>query len=366
MAKEPFQILTPSGAVKGKTPSLTNDNLRTLYRHMLQLRLLDDRMMALQRQGRIAFYGTATGEEASVIGSAFALQDQDWIYPALRQGGAALLRGYPLAKYLAQLMGSSDDILKGHMQPCHYAYRGANIVSWSSCVGNQLPQAVGTAMAAKYRGDDTVVMGYVGDGGTSTSDFHVAMNFAGVFQPPMVFFCQNNHWSISLPVSAQTASKTLHIKAKAYGFTGVRVDGNDVFAVYAATKRAVDLARGGKGPTFIEAVTYRIGAHSTADDPSRYRDEEEVKKWRAKDPLDRFRIYLRNRGVLDEVFEDDLQMKVDQEISDAIKQAEASGPPRWETLLEDVYAEDPWNLREQREELSEIAGRAEEGTPPKP
>ncbi|MFQ5919026.1 MAG: thiamine pyrophosphate-dependent dehydrogenase E1 component subunit alpha [Thermoplasmata archaeon] len=364
MAKEPFQILTPSGAVKGKTPSLTNANLRTLYRHMLQLRLLDDRMMALQRQGRIGFYGTTTGEEASVIGSAFALKDPDWIYPALRQGGAALLRGYPLTKYLAQLMGSADDVLKGHMQPCHYAYRGSNIVSWSSVVGNQLPQAVGTAMAAKHRGDDAVVMAYVGDGGTSTSDFHVAMNFAGVFQPPVVFLCQNNHWSISVPVSAQTATKTLHIKAKAYGFPGVRVDGNDVFAVYAATKRAVDLARAGKGPTFIEAVTYRIGPHSTADDPSRYRDEEEVKKWRTKDPLERLRVYLRNRGVMDDVQEDDLQMKVDQEISDAIKLAEASGPPPWTALLEDVYAEDPWNLREQREELSEIAGKEEE--PPNP
>ncbi|MFQ5986420.1 MAG: thiamine pyrophosphate-dependent dehydrogenase E1 component subunit alpha [Thermoplasmata archaeon] len=360
MAKEPFQILTPSGAVKGKTPSLSNRDLRTLYRHMLQLRLLDDRMMALQRQGRIGFYGTSTGEEASVIGSAFALRDKDWIYPALRQGGAALLRGYPLTKYLAQLIGNSEDILKGHMQPCHYAYRGANIVSWSSVVGNQLPQAVGTAMAAKYRGDDAVVLGYVGDGGTSSSDFHVAMNFAGVFQPPVVILCQNNHWSISVPVSAQTATKTLHVKAKAYGFPGVRVDGNDVFAVYLATKRAVDRARAGKGPTFIEAVTYRIGAHSTADDPTRYRDEEEVKKWRTKDPLDRLRVYLRNRGVLDDVQEDDLQMKVDQEISEAIKQAEAAGPLAWEALLEDVYAEDPWNLREQRGELSELAARGEE------
>jgi pyruvate dehydrogenase E1 component alpha subunit/2-oxoisovalerate dehydrogenase E1 component alpha subunit len=359
LAKEPFQILTPSGAVKGKTPSLSNDNLRTLYRRMLQLRLLDDRMMALQRQGRIGFYGTSTGEEATVVGSAFALQDQDWIYPALRQGGAALIRGYPLTKFLAQLMGSGDDVLKGHMQPAHYAYRGANIVSWSSVVGNQLPQAVGTAMAAKYRGDDTVTLGYVGDGGTSTSDFHVAMNFAGVFRPPIVILCQNNHWSISTPVSAQTATKTLHVKAKAYGFPGVRVDGNDVFAVYAATKRAVDLARAGKGPSFIEAVTYRIGAHSTADDPSRYRDEEEVKKWRAKDPLDRLRTYLRNRGVLDDVQEDNLQMKVDQEISEAIKQAEAAPPLSWKTLLEDVYAEDTWNLREQREELSELADRGE-------
>ncbi|MFQ6012301.1 MAG: pyruvate dehydrogenase (acetyl-transferring) E1 component subunit alpha [Thermoplasmata archaeon] len=359
MAKEPFQILKPDGAIKGKTPGLSNEDLRTLYRHMLQLRLLDDRMMALQRQGRIGFYGTSTGEEASVIGSAFALRDTDWIFPALRQGGAALLRGYPLTLYLAQLMGSGGDILKGHMQPCHYAYRGAHIVSWSSVVGNQLPQAVGTAMAAKYRGDDTVVMGYVGDGGTSTSDFHVAMNFAGVFQPPVVILCQNNQWAISVPVSAQTASKTLHIKARAYGFPGIRVDGNDVFAVYAAARRAVARARTGKGPTFIEAVTYRIGAHSTADDPTRYREEKEVRKWRAKDPLDRFRTYLRNRGVLDEVQEDNLRMKIDQEISEAVKRAEAAGPPAWKTLFEDVYAEDPWNLREQREELSELAEKGE-------
>lgn len=359
MAQEPLQILKPDGTLAKKAPLLTDEDLLSLYRHMLRIRLLDERMMGLQRQGRIGFYGEARGEEAAVIGSAYALEPEDWIYPALRQGGAALLRGFPLRKYVAQLMGNAEDLMKGHMQPCHYAAREVNHVSWSSCIANQLPAAVGTAMAMKYRGDDRVVMAYLGDGATSASEFHVAMNFAGVFEAPVVFLCQNNHWSISVPLERQTASPDLAVKAKAYGFPGVRVDGNDVLAVYAAAREAVDRARSGGGPAFIEAVTYRMGAHSTADDPSRYRSEEEVEKWKRRDPLSRFRAYLEDQGLHDEAREEDLRLKLEEEIGQAVRQAERAGPPPTETLFEDVYDRLPWNLREQRDGLTPPAGKEE-------
>src|SRR5262245_9601584 len=232
---------------------LAKEDLIRIYSEMLRLRILDQRMLTLQRQGRIGFYGTATGEEAAVIGSAFALRADDWIFPALRQGGAALLRGYPLVEYISQCMGNSMDATKGRQMPSHYCYRPANFVSWSSCIGTQIPHAVGAAWAMKIEKKDSIAVAYMGDGATSEGDFHVAMNFAGVFKIPVVFFCQNNQWSISVNIKQQTASESIAIKAVAYGFEGVRVDGNDVLAVYQATKEAVDNARQGKGPSLIEA-----------------------------------------------------------------------------------------------------------------
>jgi pyruvate dehydrogenase E1 component alpha subunit len=243
---------------------------------MVRLRLLDQRMLTLQRQGRIGFYGTATGEEAAIIGSAFALKPQDWIFPALRQGAAALLRGYPLVEYISQCMGNAADKTKGRQMPSHYCYRPANFVSWSSCIGTQLPHAVGAAWAMKIRKDPYIAIAYMGDGATSEGDFHVAMNFAGVFKVPVVFFCQNNQWSISVNIKSQTASESIAIKSQAYGFDGVQVDGNDVLAVYEATRQAADHARSGKGPLLIEAITYRMGAHSSSDDPRLYREDSEV------------------------------------------------------------------------------------------
>ncbi len=355
MTQATLQILSEDGTVVGEEPDLEDGDLLRIYRYLLLLRLLDERMMALQRQGRIGFYGAATGEEAAVIGSAYTLEREDWIFPALRQGGAALLRGYPLVKYIAQCMGNREDILKGHMQPCHYSSRDVNHVSWSSCVGNQLPHAVGVGMAAKYLQSSVVVMAYLGDGATSTSDFHAAMNFAGVFGPPVVFFCQNNQWSISIPVSRQTASDSLARKAVAYGIPGVRVDGNDVLAVYTAAKQAVDRARSREGPTFVEALTYRLGAHSTADDPTRYREGRELEAWRAADPITRFRTYLNGRKLLDKKKDEGFEEEIEQQISQAIQFAEAAGPPAWETLLENVYETEPWHILAQRKELSQFS-----------
>jgi pyruvate dehydrogenase E1 component alpha subunit/2-oxoisovalerate dehydrogenase E1 component alpha subunit len=262
-----------------------------------------------------------------------------------------LVRGFPLPTYLAQIYGNAGDILKGRQMPSHMSGRQANQVSWSSCIGPQIPQAVGAAWAAKIKGDRTVVVGFLGDGATSEGDYHNAMNFAGVFHVPCVLICQNNHWAISVPTARQTASPTLAIKGRAYGVPSVRVDGNDVLAVYAVVSEAVARARRGDGPTFIEAVTYRIGAHSTSDDPTRYRSQEEVESWIKRDPLARLHRHLARVGLLDDDADADLERELNAEIAAAIAEVEAFGPPPRETLFDDVYAELPWHLAEQRDEL---------------
>lgn len=326
---------------------LDKPELLHLYSEMLRLRLLDQRMLTLQRQGRIGFYGTATGEEAAILGSGYALRPDDWIFPALRQGGVALLRGYPLVEYIAQCLGNELDRTKGRQMPSHYCYRPANFVSWSSCIATQIPHAVGVAWAMKLQGKDLVAVAYMGDGATSEGDFHVAMNFAGVFHLPVVFFCQNNQWSISVNIKQQTASESIAIKSIAYGFDGVRVDGNDVLAVYQATREAVQKARQGGGPTLVEAVTYRMGAHSSSDDPRLYRDDNEVEEWRRRDPVSRFLKYLQNLGYWSPQEQESLEERLNKEILDAVAEAEKAGPPSIATLFEDVFAEIPQSLHEQ-------------------
>lgn len=304
---------------------------------MKLVRLLDERMIAMQRQGRIGFYGAATGEEAAVIGSAAALQEQDWIFPALRQGGALLYRGCPLSDFVCQIFGNAGDVSKGHQMPCHYSHSNYQHVSWSSCIGNQLPQAVGAAWGANYKKDKIVVMAYLGDGAASEADFHLALNFAGVWKVPVVFVCQNNQWAISVPGSRQTASKNIAVKGAAYGIEGVQIDGNDVMACYETAQRAVDKARSGGGATLIEAVTYRIGPHSTSDDPRLYRDEAEVLEWKKRDPIARFRTVMENLKIWDSKKEEDLNAELQAEITQAIEKAEKLPAPTLSTLFEDVY-----------------------------
>jgi len=325
------------------------DALR-LYRAMLRIRTVDERMMTLQRQGRIGFYGACTGQEAAYLPVAMALEPTDWIFQALRESSAMLLRGFPLVPYLAQVFGNSLDETKGRQMPSHPASRSVNQVSWGSCIGTQLPQAVGAAMAAKLRGDKAVMLACMGDGATSSADFHTAMNFAGVFKAPVVFLCQNNHWAISISTKGQTASESYAIKAVAYGIPGVKVDGNDARAVYAAAKEAIERARSGGGPTLIEAETYRMGAHSSSDDPTRYRDQAEVDAWAQRDPIERFYRELVADGIWDEAKEKALREELLAEVNQAIAVAEAAPEPGIETLFDDVYAKLPWNLQEQKAE----------------
>jgi pyruvate dehydrogenase E1 component alpha subunit len=351
------QVLLPDGSLRdGADPGIDPGLLERLYGGMLFQRLFDARMMNLQRQGRIGFYGTATGQEATVFGSAAALADDDWVFPGLREGGILLWRGFPLESFLCQLFGNVGDSLGGHQMPCHYADRSVDVVSWSSCIATQLPHAVGMAYASGYLGHKKIAAAFMGDGATSSGEFHAAMNFAGVWKAPVVFVCQNNHWAISVPVAMQTATRDISLKAQGYGMPGVRVDGNDVLAVYLAVRRAADRARAGEGPTFIEAVTYRMGGHSSSDDPTRYRDESEVKTWREKDPLVRFRIYMEAKGLWDGGKEERAAAEAAERIGVAIKQAEAHGAPALETMFDDVYAVMPWNLTEQRQWLLDSGG----------
>ncbi|WP_437913507.1 thiamine pyrophosphate-dependent enzyme [Sorangium sp. So ce302] len=347
-----LSVLRDDGSLDPATdPCLSDALLLRAYREIKRLRLLDARMLLLQRQGRIGFYGACTGQEATPIATALAVEPTDWIFPALRESVMMLVRGFPLRTYVAQVFGNSGDLLQGRQMPSHMSGRQVNQVSWSSCIGPQLPQAVGAAWAAKLRRDSTVVVGFMGDGATSEPDFHSAMNFAAVFKAPCVMICQNNHWAISVPTDRQTSSRTIAIKGRAYGVPSVRVDGNDVIAVYRAVSEAVARARGGGGPSFIEALTYRVGAHSSSDDPSRYRSQEEVDRWTQRDPLLRLGRHLAGRGLLDDAAESSLEAELNAEIAAAVAEVEAMGPPARETLFDDVYAELPWHLRDQRAEL---------------
>jgi pyruvate dehydrogenase E1 component alpha subunit len=347
-----LRVLRDDGSADPATdPGLPHGVLLRGYREMRRLRLLDARMTTLQRQGRIGFYGAATGQEAVPIATGLVLGQEDWVFPALREQSVMLVRGFPLRAFLAQVFGNAADVLKGRQMPSHHSAKAVHQVSWSSCIGTQLPHAVGAAWAMRARKTGAVAVAFLGDGATSEGDFHAAMNFAGVWRVPCVFICQNNHWSISVPASRQTASPTLAIKARAYGMPGVRCDGNDLLAVASAVRSALDRARAGDGPTFIEAVTYRMGAHSTSDDPSRYRSQAEVDAWARKDPFDRLRRHMAHLGLVSDASDADLERELDEELTAAIDEVEREPQPPPESIFEDVYAEMPWPLRQEQEEL---------------
>ncbi len=352
------RLLEDDGTIgKGKDPNLDTKTLLFLYEQMVQVREFDRRMLMLQRQGRIGFYGPILGQEAATVGSIAALQPRDWIFPALREGAAAMMRGLSLTEAINQLIGNGADRCKGRQMPCHYTFKEGNYYGMSSVIGTQISHAVGAAMAARIKGDDVVVLGYMGDGATSANDFHCGMNFAAVFDSPCLLFCQNNQWAISVPISKQSASETIAQKGKAYGMPYVRVDGNDVLAVYSVTKAAAERARAGDGPTFIEAVTYRRLGHSSSDDPTKYRDDAEVKAWEKKDPVDRFRNYLVKRGLWNDAKEAAFKDDIAQRVNDAIAAAEANGAPADETLITDVYAQVTPQLKEQLGEVLALEGR---------
>jgi pyruvate dehydrogenase E1 component alpha subunit len=335
-------------------PDLSASELKRLYRAMLLGRRLDERMVRLQRQGRIGTFAPIKGQEASQLGSVCTLRPSDWMVPSFRETAAMLWRGWPIEKLLMTFAGQLEGT-----QPAPDQHDLPITIP----VATQLPHAVGLAYAAQYRGDDVVVMAYFGDGATSEGDFHEALNFAGVWHVPVVFVCQNNQWAISVPLKKQTHSRTIAQKALAYGLPGLQVDGNDVLAVYAASKEAVDRARDGGGPTLIECVTYRLGVHTTADDPTKYRSEEEVREWERKDPLTRFVEYLRKKNLLEE----GLEQEVDAEIAAAVKRFEAMAPPDVLTMFDHAYAEKPPELLAQREDVaSRLRGADESAAAPEP
>lgn len=353
-------ILSPDGqALPARIPSVEPGTWLAIYRGMLLIRMLDERLMTMQRQGRVGFYADARGQEASVIAPVAVLAPGDWVVPSHREGGAALYRGLPLGAYVAQIFGNVNDIGKGRQMPVHPATpRELCFLPMSSCVATQLPQATGIAWAAKIRRDKTIVLAYLGEGATSAEDFHTGVNFAAVFKAPVVFVCVNNQWAVSTPARAQSASETFAVKALAYGIPGVRVDGNDVFALYAAAREAADRARQGGGPTLIEAVTYRLGAHSSSDDPDRYRSASDTETWATREPLIRFRAWLLANQLLDEARDARLRDELEREIKQAVAATEGLPSPARRTLIEDVYLRPARALEEELAELERIrAGR---------
>jgi pyruvate dehydrogenase E1 component alpha subunit len=320
-------------------PELSDEDLKRLYRAMLLGRRLDERMIRLQRQGRIGTFAPIKGQEASQLGAVFTLRPTDWMVPSFRETAAMIWRGWPIEQLLMFFAGRLEG---GRPAPDQHD------LPITIPVATQLPHAVGLAYAAQYRGDDVVVMAFCGDGATSEGDFHEALNFAGVWHVPVVFVVQNNQWAISVPLKKQTQSRTLAQKALAYGLPGLQVDGNDLLAVYVGCREAVERARAGLGPTLVECVTYRLGVHTTADDPTKYRSAEEVEAWERKDPLTRFSAYLQKKNLLEEGLEE----AVDAEIAAAVQRFEAAPPPDPLGMFEHVYAEAPPDLARQREQLA--------------
>jgi pyruvate dehydrogenase E1 component alpha subunit len=318
-----------------------------LYRQLCRIRLIDERLTQLQRQGRVGFHGSCTGQEVAPVAAGLALRETDWIFPALRESWVMLVRGYPLERYLAQDFASALDVAKGRQMPSHQSAHAVRVVSWSSCIATQLPQAVGMALAARKLGRDDIALAFLGDGATSHPDFHAALNFAAVFKAPCVFVCQNNQFAISLPVSRQSANDQLFEKASAYGMPGERVDGNDAELVLNTFRRAAESARAGEGPCFIECLTYRVGPHSSSDDPARYRDEAVTKQWADRDPIAQLRARLLADGELDPAADAALTRALTQELEQALDVAAAAPAPPPASLFDDVYARRPRHLEEQ-------------------
>jgi 2-oxoisovalerate dehydrogenase E1 component alpha subunit len=351
---EARSVLGPDGSAEKVPSELTPERLLELYRLMVTLRAFDTRSLNLNRQGRIHFFAPATGQEAAIVGSAYALDREDWVFPTYREGGVLLVRGVPLRTLYDQIFGNATDLTKGRQMPNHWASREHRVVSISSPVGTQIAQAPGFAYAQKLKKERAATVCYLGDGATSEGDFHAGMNFAGVLKVPCVFFCQNNQWAITVPCARQMACESIAAKAAAYGFEGVRVDGNDVLAVYRTVRQALEKARSGGGPTLIEALTYRIGPHSTSDDPRRYRPESDVEPWRAKDPITRFERFLRKLGHLDEKGVKRTIDAASDAVREAAEAAEKAGPPPVASIFDDVYAQPTPLLREQRAELEDL------------
>ena len=350
-----LSILDESGALDAKLePDIPEDILFKLYRTMVLARKFDERMLNLQRQGRIGTFPPSSGQEATHLGAVAVLEPSDWFVPAFRETAAEIWRGRSLESFILYNNGFSEGV---EIAP------DSNNLPMAVPVASQILHAVGLAWAARYRKTDRAVLVFMGDGATSQGDFHEGLNFAAVFQCPVIFVCQNNQWAISMPRSKQTRSETIAQKALAYGMPGLQIDGNDILASYAAVQGALRRARAGDGPTLIECVTYRMTMHTTADDPRRYRTEQEVELWKTRDPITRFQKYLSKKGLLADEKIADIERTVLDEIQSAVDSAEerakSLGAPA--DIFLHHYDELPPYLQEQREELvREIDARAKE------
>ena len=344
-----LQVLDKDGRIVEPSlePRIEASTLKDAYRTMVLARVVDEKAVVLQRQGRLGAYPPNRGQEAASLGPAMATGKDDWFVWAFRELAGLLWKGLPVLNYFLLWMGHEEG---SRIPP------GSRITPATVPVASQLPIAVGISYASMYRGENAVTLGLCGDGATSEGDFHEALNAAGVYRAPVVFVVQNNQWAISVPRNQQTASPTIAQKACAYGFQGIQVDGNDLLAMYSAAKEAVDRARSGGGPTLIEAYTYRMGNHTTSDDARKYRLEQELREWEGKDPLVRFRAYLIAKGLLDEAEDLDIWKDVRDRTERCVVEAEGVPAPTLDDAFRYTYERMPTGLEEQLGRLRDELG----------
>jgi pyruvate dehydrogenase E1 component alpha subunit len=347
--RDQVRVLDEDGTVVGDVPDVDDETLLSIYREMKLARHFDTRAVSLQRQGRMGTYPPLSGQEGAQVASAHALDEADWLFPSYREHGALHVRGFPLDRILLYWMGAE----RGNTAP-----DDVNTFPVAVPIATQTLHAVGASWASKLKGEEKAFIVYFGDGGTSEGDTHEAMNFAGVFDTPTVFFCNNNQWAISVPRERQTAAETLAQKADAYGFQGVQVDGMDPLATYQVTRAAVEKAKAddpdGRRPTFVEAVQYRFGAHTTADDPTVYRDSDEVEQWKRKDPIPRLETFLRETGRLADPDIEVIEEEVQETVAEAITVAESTPRPDPQEMFDAVYAERTPDLDRQYESFAAL------------
>jgi len=349
-----YRVMDRDGKVFDSThePSIEAKELQHMYKSMTMLNTMDKILYESQRQGRISFYMTNYGEEATHIGSAAALKSDDLVYGQYREAGVLMYRGFSLEQFMNQCYGNSADGGKGKQMPVHYGSSEHSFVTISSPLATQLPQAVGSAYAFKRAQNGNVVICYFGEGAASEGDAHAAFNFSATLECPIIFFCRNNGYAISTPVSEQYRGDGIAVRGPAYGMSTIRVDGNDVLAVYNAVKEAREIAITENKPVLIEAMTYRIGHHSTSDDSSAYRSVDEVRYWDQKDhPITRFYHYLLSKGAWSESQEKEWKNESKKKVLEAFAKAEKKQKPNWKEMFTEVYDEMPKDLRKQMEEM---------------
>lgn len=323
---------------------------------MMMTNAVDERMITLQRQGMISFALSSKGEEACAVATAAALDDADWIYPQYREDGVMFWRGYPIQDYVHHMFCNSEDIIVGRQMPNHFGSRDLSVATVSSPLGTQITHAAGAAYAMAIKKEPTITLCFFGEGTTSKGDFHVGINFAAVKKVPTIFFCRNNHYAISTRTQDQFATPGIAERGPGYGIAAYRCDGNDFFAVHETVAKARQHCIEGKGPVLIEAMTYRLGAHSTSDDPRAYRSREEEEQWEEREPIRRLRRYLEKRKLWDERKDEAYRQQLKKELDKAVETARQTAPPPLETLIKDVYFETPATLQRQYDELEKFYG----------
>lgn len=350
-----LQLLQADGVEVGSVPDsqLPKDKALKIHKAMQFTRVLDERMIAAQRQGRISFYLACTGEEAAIVGSAAALSDNDMIMSQYREQGALAYRGFSASDFMNQMFSNELEPNKGRQMPIHYGSKAHNFMTISSPLGTQIPQAAGYAYGQKMAGNEAITICYFGEGAASEGDFHAGLNMAAVLNCPCIFLCRNNGYAISTPAEEQFAGDGIASRGIGYGVKTIRADGNDVLAMYTATQKAREIALSEKCPVLIEAMTYRLAAHSTSDDPSGYRSKKEEVLWQAKDPISRFSFWLEQKGWLDKVENEKALDAIRQQVLNAMKKAEQVDVCNVDQLVEDVYDQTPWHLQEQLNQLKQ-------------